>query len=98
MCLHVVCLLSQEDPVLGGELGVRGTWVGRRGGDDALQSTMLVAPGAFAHWAGARQVPGRCRAGWALRAGSVQLRLQEAHRTAGRRELQAAKQDTSGAT
>ena len=44
---------------------------------------------------GTGQVPGRMGT---LGPAGLHLRPQEAHRTAGHRELQAAKQDTSGAT
>ena len=44
---------------------------------------------------GTGQVPGRMGT---LGLAGLRLHPQEAHRTAGRRELQAAKQDTSGAT
>ena len=79
VCLHVARLLPPEGPVLGGRRGGKGG-LGRakgRGGADEL----LVHRAGGSRWLWA---PGRCRAGWALRAtAGLRTGPQEAQRTAG---------------
>ena len=80
VCLHVARLLPPEGPVLGGRRGGKGG-LGRakgRGGADEL----LVHRAGGSRWLWA---PGRCRAGWALRAlAGLCLGPQEAQRPEGR--------------
>ena len=75
-CMSFVCSLRKVLCLEGG-VGARGASGGRRGGADEL----LVHRAGGSRWLWA---PGRCRAGWALRAtAGLRTGPQEAQRTAG---------------